>query len=283
MAISVVKLLSEWQLQVGEATGQVGTRKYHEIGGGYSGGGEVVELPSIGDPWDDDEFKNCLCRSIRITYDGGSEDCGRFFTLEYSSARSDDSQYRVNKGEPPPTYGLLPVQMDLGMDVASWTDSGNVRHWKWNSDSSNIDQALFKNVGTATIQLTRILAVADIPTFIAASFGLVGLLNISAFFGFPKGMVLYQGASLADFYDENGDRKFRAVLSFGVKQTTQTFADGTDGWNWILRDDKGTWDAPVKVLSPTEGLYGFDADNFSVLFEVGQPGYAKPDLTDATE
>jgi len=126
-----------------------------------------------------------------------------------------------------------------------------------------------------------------LSTFTTQSFDNLGKLNNGPFYGFPKGMVLYQGASLSDYWDENGVRKFQVVLTFSAKRTTGVFGTSTDGWNYVIRNSldakNGKFDAPVEASSYTTGLYGFSEDNFELMFTVASPGKLVTDLANEKE
>ena len=286
----VVPLLKQWSFVVSQE-GQQGTRVYMDAAEHPQGATLGMALPNIGDKWDAN-WENCLCRTISCSYDGGTEDCGRTWTLSYDSRRTDEAQNIVNQtgGAWAGTYAGLPVQVESAGEVASFLPDKH--SWRWTSGSSgssessnssesdesdhmDVDQSLALPVKSSTIRLSRILTLDKLDDWFAVEAPLRGRINKLAMFALNPHTVLYTGCSISDFWNPAGERQWRVELSFQHKSVKTYTVPDSDGWNWFLREKDGTWQKPYKV---SDGSNVYTEADFTPLFVTGKPSISRPSL-----
>jgi len=135
--------------------------------------------------------------------------------------------------------------------------SGKIYYWNWASDGKGVDKAsLFLHKGIANLKRTRVVKQAEV--YVLTSLEYIGHVNKGWFFGFPEGMVMFEGCSMFQFKNKMGHDRWKAELNFSIKNVTDKFyydGDGVDvktqlnGWNFIVRGDKAgavaRWDMPL--------------------------------------
>jgi len=94
----------------------------------------------------------------------------------------------------------------------------------------------------------------------------VGRVNDAAFEDYDAGNLLYMGASVEEFTNSAGAKRWRAAHSFQFRLPTGNTGANLDGWNYIFRAagvGQNGWDRPrQKNVAPDAFLYdnaGFDA------------------------
>lgn len=278
-AISVYPLVEEWSFNITE-NGITGTRVYLENLGQITDDGVTpTTLPNIGDVWDSD-YNTLTVKSINSTYISKNVDCGKKFSVSYDT-NAFVQQEQVAALD-------LPVSVDIGGDMMSIepsiTDSDGVTtyYMHWKSDSSKkVNQPIFKHSVVANVQFSRV--VDNFESYMKTCFKYYGHINNAQFFGFPYECVMFTGVSLVPFKNKMGNDRWKATLTFSVRNVTNNFSgsDGngaTNGWNYVLRKDPTSattkWDRPVNSI---DGTYLYSTKDFDALMNEGklQPNEAQ--------
>jgi len=252
--VQVYLLTEGWNFSV-STTSISGTRVYLETDQDLVGVTKV-DLPRVGSPWDDD-YPNVTLKTIDKTLVANSEQCGYKHTCTYDGVPFGQEAVPLAKETD------VPRSVEVGGEYITWVEPGTNGAWYWLSDTAKVEQAMSRIVALANFRMYRVIKNEDIDEYMVTVMGIVNKLNDKDFLGFPKEMVMFTGSSMSEFKNRTGDKRWRVELNFSVRSVTRNFTAGNDGWNWILRIDKGTWDKPWKNL-PTSNIYPLG--DFSTLF-----------------
>jgi hypothetical protein len=265
--IMVYPLVSQWHFN-SSVDSLSGTRVYLD-GSAKSilNGITQVELPRLGDEWDDD-YPNITCKSIDTTYLNDNDNCPKKFICAYDGIPYTQTAVSGNEND-------LPKNVSIGGENRAFEPKNNL--WKWASNNDNIvHQNISKRTIVANINIVRI--VKDFDEYMKTVFGIAGKINQEIFLGFPVGTVLFIGANMSEFRNKIGSKRWSAELVFQVKSVNgriNSGVDNADGWTYSLREDGkvgyiGGWDRPYIPGSPK--IYLYDYAIFNPLFEGHQLG-----------
>jgi len=251
--IQVKELVEGFSLSLNE-DGQSGTRRF--IDATATTQGTEVALPSLGDAWDDN-YPNLLLTNIRIAYINNNDLCPFVYECTYS-ARPDSTSTFADEED-------LPTSISSGVEFISLqTKSGS---WTWESDGTKLadTSAIFKTTSVTNISMRR--TIKDLKEFATGSIALNGCLNDLPWFGFARGTVMYMGFDAEETRTPHlNSRRWNITLKFSVRQVI-AYDNGTEGWNYILREDTGKFDSPIVG---TPGTYLYEYTDFAVLNTLSQ-------------
>jgi len=240
----------------------------------------VVSLPNIGDKWSD-EYPECRLRDIRITYIDDNDLCGKQYECNYS-ARPDD-QLKTNDD------GMfsrrdereLATQIDTGAetliiepyelpkDAADLSKYASYLY-KWQSDDADCAQPIYILIPKHTIVIERIISDSKLDEFFAVSAECSGKVNKDKFFELEPETVLYLGASMVSQWSPFGltyKKQWKAKLTFIYRPL---------GWQYIWRNDKATFDKPLRKSEGEPSLY--QTISFEELLTAGGVDVSFPDI-----
>lgn len=232
-ALTVYPLTQEWRFSVSR-DGTSGTRVYLEATGQIPGA-TTETLPKIGDAWDTN-YTTCVVVSIDVSYLNDNPNCGRRFVANYQGIPYTETVI-------PFTADDLPKSVEIGSEQMAIEEPGSdeSHYWKWESDNVAVKQPIFKHWGIANIRFTK--TIKDMKKYIYTCMTYVNHINSGTFFGFPAEMVMFEGANLYQYKNRMGADRWKAELVFAVRNVTDDFISGKNGWNYVLRKN-GTWDKP---------------------------------------
>lgn len=233
----VYELTEGWNFNIA-GTSATGTRTYLETTEPMSVA--TIPLPKIGDAWDTD-WPFCTLQAITVSLVNNNENCGKKYTCNYASVINLQTALPSDVDE-------LPVSVDVGGELVSWTQPEGSNAWKWVSDDVAVpgSQPLFRKVSTATIRITRV--VKDFQAYMATVMDIVNYVNLEPdLLGFPEGALLFTGVNLTQFYNKANQKRWKAELNFVARKIIGPMGANVYEWGWtqIMRDDTGKWDIPV--------------------------------------
>ena len=281
-AIQVVLLAKGYFLSTDQKGGQKGQKVFHEAA--FNPRSDLaVSLPAIGDPFSD-SAPNCLVVNIEMTYLGDTTNCGRIWTIEYLNDIQEPDEEVSNPNEED-----LQTTIELGSEAISYTPPAGV--WRWYAGGAEIVMPMYARINTATVKVYRTIWNNKLDLFLAQNFYKMGKINSDVFWGIPNYMLYYEGANLQETRDEDGDRIWKAEMTFTFRTVTGNFTmgkpdiveGGQDGWNWVIRDtDTMTateiWGKPYKT-APADHMFIYQATEFKPLLTVAGKTVKFPDLS----
>lgn len=253
--INVYALVEQWRFSV-SAENISGTRVY--IGSDVEiPDAELTTLPKIGDEWDAD-YDYVTLKTIDVSYVGDNDNCPKKYICNYDGRPYEQTMV-------PRSLDDLPVYVDISGEYISWMPPSHT--YSWQSDLKECVQPLYKHVALANFRLYRI--VKDFDTYMALCMAYTNRLNATEFKGFPAEMVQFNGVNMYEFRNRLGKKRWRAELNFACRAVTKVVGDALDGWNFILREDKGMWDKPI---NQDDGSSLYETVDFDELFETDPLG-----------
>ena len=161
---------------------------------------------------------------------------------------------------------LLPMEMRIETELQQ---VGLTSQWTWSDTEENVQQPIFVEVKTNEIKVTRIVGRGDQTTaaFAATVQALCGKVcnnatpGLNPFYS-SKWQLLFNGMTYRAFTDHAGVNMWECELTFMVKIV------GTDGWQLIVREDRGAFDEPLNTGDSNKSLYA-DADLLDLFFPTG--------------
>lgn len=268
IGISVYPLVSEWSFNL-DQKGARGIRKYITQ---YAGGSstEVVQLPSIGDPWSID-FIECRCRKIKVNYPQDSDACvSQMFTCIYETELH-DTQANKNDGSGELTAKQLTTSIEGGGEFVSVqqnpNDKGGYFGWNWEKDGVQVNQPILKHVGLTTYKLT--VMVKDLNAFLLEHWRCIGKVNADEFLGCRYTTLLYTGFNASPWRSETDAAKWKCELTF-VHRLIYGGDEEVNGWNYIVRErlanaNTDFWQRPKQY----NGRFLYESYEFAGLITVG--------------
>jgi hypothetical protein len=227
--IQVYPLMQQWSFTE-SYQGVSGTRVYLEDKSQPGVGGTAETLPDIGDTWDDDDYDGVTLKSIETSYPS-TEDCGRRFVCNYDS--NPFTQVEVLNDEDTPTNVEISGELCAIEPYSDKVDSEGKHtefYWTWDSDDEGVNQSIFTHAVLTNIKYTK--TISDVDDYVMTCNEYTGHTNDAKFFGFPKGMVLFEGANLYQFKNKAGWTRWRAELNFSIRNVTDNLTDDDkNGWN----------------------------------------------------
>ena len=239
--------IKEWGYDEGE--GGLAARRVFITGGEVTGSDTV---PDIGDAHPDPSFYGLPAAVVGV--DLTSFTCkdrkwavyGKQGTLKVSCI------YDARPQDPGEVSGVnfdpadLPVQLDMGGEFLEVSASAK---WKWKSDGADVptDPAQDEDA----IRLTKRLITGTYTTEIVEdTFKLkrylesLGKVNSAEFRDVAAGHWLVAGFSQTEFYDNNGNRRYRVRPTIVFRSVDGSTTSG-HGWNYVWRKDTGEFDTPL--------------------------------------
>lgn len=268
-SIQVYPLMENWSFNITQS-GITGKRTYLECADGLTGV-TAEALPTIGTKWDDD-YPTCTCKSIDVTYVQNNENCGRKYVCSYDSSAFVQSE-EIAADDLPINVMIsgshVAIEPFTNLDANNKKTNDITYYWNWDSDNAGVHQSIGKMFGICNIKFTRV--VDDAANYVKRCLKYVGYVNEGVFFGFTSGMVLFEGVELFQFKNKFGNTRWKAQLSFAVKNVTNNFTEyQKNGWNYMLRKDgKGDvtkWDKP----KDKDGKYMYSGKDFDALLNEGK-------------
>lgn len=267
--ISVIPMMESWQITQ-EQYAITGTKVYIEDLGDSA---LAVDLPNIGDSWDDGDYVNLLLISKQTTYTGdyykdADNRCARKFLCTYSGSTYIQTADALSSDD-------LPMSLSTGAQITNFEPNPADNIWKWDSDNEPVAQVIGMREVITNIQFVR--AIKDFSDFNTCVQQRIGQLNASEFKGYPIGTVLFEGVDLDEYRNANGRKRWRATLKFTARRVTYNDAAPTgnnppnDGWCHIIRDSTGVWDVPYWMDGGVQA-YSYLFADFNVLFTIAPLG-----------
>ena len=243
-------LMEQWQFTITNS-GATGTRVYLDTDIVLANSSKE-NIPKIGDSWSDD-YPDVVVKSLGITYVNNSDECGKKITVSYGP-------WSIEMEVTPQSEDDLLKNVSVTGEFISWEPKNTT--FQWLDDSDPVVQPLFLNIAKAGVQIYRVIRDFDAYMYVVMS--LVNKVNASEFLGFPAESVLFTGANCSEFKNRSGSKRWKVELLFTVRSCTGDYTDGNDGWNFLLREDTGTWDKPVTADAFYSTLY--ESTSFEILF-----------------
>lgn len=225
--IQVYELTEGWSFSVG-TEGTQGTRVYLESTL-MDPSLTTVDLPQIGDSFDS-TYTSCKLKSIQVTLVNNSSSCGKKYTCNYDGKPYSE---QVQLGE-----ADLPKSVDIGGELLSFVIKSP--GCKWNSDGKQVEQPIYKRETLVVYRMSR--KISDFDDFMDAVKANVNKINDDTFFDCKKHMLLFNGATLQEYFDNYGVKRWKADLQWTYRSVTGDSTAGKDGWRYVLREDTGTFD-----------------------------------------
>lgn len=275
-------------------TGYTGTRTFTNADNSAT----PVTLPKVGDTWKstagyptDNNIQSSVYDILivrTVTRTLLSPGCLHFkWSVDYSTKDEDNYGGTTSEND-------LPVSIRMGAEMITWTPPAKyASNFKWrdatgyitSANNTNIQQNLQRLINITTYTFTR--RVTELTSFKLANYRSIGRINSSTFYGLPRGLLLYQGADIDSYKDNNGRQSWLAKLTFAQRITspgrlidskTGGFAaTEVDGWQYALRESDGAFSRPLFTLTNS---YLFEYANFKNLITSGY-GIFQPQVTEA--
>jgi hypothetical protein len=274
--VMVYPLVSQWHFLVTQDSVS-GVRVYLDGSAGLNV--TQVELPKIGEQWDDD-YQYVTCKSVDTSYLNDNDNCPKKYICAYDGVPFTQTAISGNEND-------LPKTVSIGGENRAFEPKSGT--WKWESDGEPIsNQNLNLRTVVANISISRV--VKDFDGYMQTVFKLAGRINSEKFLGFPVGTVLFVGANMSEFKNRMGSKRWMADLNFQAKSCNgriETGVANADGWTYSVREITGTkpktdswingWDRPYIPANPsgtppTIKTYLFLYSSFTELFEGNQLG-----------
>jgi hypothetical protein len=262
MATSVILLRTNWnKTSTGEAT--TGTKTFIEAS--YFPLLTPVDLPELGDSWDDTLIG---LKAIGISEGLISENCEvKIWTVNYSTTPS--TGIIIPPGE------LVPSSIEMSANYQTYTSNKKESYkWIWPDGVVAEDLKLRKREVTTTMVIHRSIYGETLNDFLLLSAGKVGKINSADTtingVAFGKELVQYIGCSASETQTESGTKKWLVQLKF-VMLIVGTVGGTSVGWQYAYRPDKNTYERPKFVPAAGAALSEdlFLTTDFSELMTIG--------------
>jgi hypothetical protein len=248
----VYPMVKEWKFEITEQ-GCTGLRKYIDEDPSYVTA--PVQLPSIGDPWDD-SWPNCRVARIEIEYLGDNDNCPQIYTCHYETIFI-DTQALENDGKTRPIGDELVIGLETSSELISVnppTDTTSTTGFTWELDGDKVTQPIYFTVNTTTVKMQRM--VVDLNALINASWACIGKINNDVFLGASAGTLLYTGFTSTPLRSETDRIKWKCELTFVHRTVTGDETPFMDGWNYIIREERANvadawWQKPKRLTGST--------------------------------
>jgi len=258
---TVVALTDSWTFSIDE-NGQRGTKKFIYADAFSGRGFPQQQLPSILDSWSA-TYDKCYLKVINISYLNNDGNCYQVYECIYDSQVPDTAQADTNNSGVIVNYDetQLPFSISTGGEIVTWEPPVGSETHHWANDGATVAQPIFRIVNNATIMSKRFVY-SGISDVLNKSFELQGKLNNAIFFGKPVGTILYNGCTVLPYIGKNiGNSTTYYSVEFNFSYRTVPDAPRSalstgesDGWNFQLREDTGTFEGVYEV-GATTGLY----------------------------
>lgn len=190
-----------------------------------------IDLPNIGDSYDDPDYKFLTAKKISYSYLGDNNDCGKIFTVIFNSKPAIQT-YNINRNDLPKSFEVAAEEIVVDpIDNSAAT---------WNNTAAKTEQPLFFRDPLLIMRVTRIIkgnsrinGGSEIEDFIETSLGKAGKINNAEFFGVNKHQLRYDGCNVKESKDQFGDKIFECELVFTCR---------TRDWNLTINKKTLTWD-----------------------------------------
>jgi len=222
---------------------------------------DKVDIPTLDDIWDVN-YPTCVVTDVDVTYFGESEDCGRLFTITYST----DPQDEPPQESTPTSAEDLPTSMDVGGEFTSFTPSASASI-TWSDGTTPVKIPIVLQTPLGTIRLHRVIKSFD--DYMKIAMGFYGRVNSTTFRNvWPIETVMFKGCSASQFTNRAGEKRWNVELVFMIRSVTHNLdepAQGStalDGWNFKLNPKTGLFERPTRGGNG----YPYIQANFNTLF-----------------
>jgi hypothetical protein len=215
--------------------------------------GPFSSIPSIGELLLG--YNKTVVESRTKTKFGGHPNLDQW-TIRYSTnpAINPDNEESV------PNTDSLPISVHIGGEFISieGADSG----FKWYSSGTAVDEIIPRKIGTGSFTVTKRLDSLNMYEI----FNYAGKINSKPIYfhgsTFPIGTVLFEGADVSEYKNDEGMQRYKIDYSFNVKVVPLSGSD-VGGWQYLY-NSKAT--PPKFDLVYAEGpIYLYSTANLNLL------------------
>ncbi len=228
----VYPVIADWRLSEGIAE-TTGTKVFVDV----KNSAEAVTLPALNSAFDNE---NPTVKAIRIThtYLPGDGDCGKRYTVDYSTITAPPKPPDILEPDPADTDDLV-WTVNISSSIQSAETAGI---WTWESDSQQIpvDLALPKRRINVELEVRRVLYADVILPYAVLLGDLAGTINGQVWNNFLAKKVLFLGADTVQAFDSQNRPCWDVRLRWSASSVE---------WDKVYRASKGDYDRPLHPVT----------------------------------